>query len=508
VPPIECATDATGEAVFLEYYGMHRQPFGVTPDPSCLYLSPSHREALASLIYEIESKRGFSALVAEPGMGKTSLLFHLLETVKSSARTAFLFQLDCDSRGLLRNLLADLGIDASDEEIPQMQGTLNEVLLEESRSGRHFLLVIDEAQDLNETVLETIRLLSNFETPTAKLMHIVLAGQPQLADKLARPELAQLRQRIANIISLNPLSRQETVEYIEHRLRRAGYPRQPLFTTRAKATIAVASQGVPRNINNICFLSLSLGFAHQCRRIDENIVQEALADFVAENPVDHEPPEASRYEPMAALPRYVEVSEQPHTRFLLWTTIGILGLVTVPLFLILPTGSRLGASGSVAAQIGKRITSSFTSHQYDLPDLPLSQPAALQPPQPPALAQEKSPLAQKEKDAETNLEPEEDHLAPSDPRQIRSRPKHRVSAKTAPGPRIVHAQRPETLFQLAVEYYGRSNWIIIGHIRRNNPEIRDSFSVLREGQRIILPDLSPQYPWKTADTLPAKAGRP
>src|SRR5579863_4663843 len=191
MPTVEYETKTSGNGRLLEYFGLCDQPFGVTPDPRYLYFSPSHAEAFASLIYAIEAKRGFSALIAEPGMGKTSLMFHLLEKMQHSARTAFLFRPEPDQHGLLRSLLSDLGINTELQSASEMHEVLNDLLLSESRAGRHFVLVIDEAQDLDDSVLESVRLLSNFETPQAKLMHIVLAGQPALAKRLAKPELTQ-----------------------------------------------------------------------------------------------------------------------------------------------------------------------------------------------------------------------------------------------------------------------------------------------------------------------------
>jgi general secretion pathway protein A len=191
-----------GQTMFLDFYGLREQPFGVTPDPRFLYMTRSHREALASLVYSIETKRGFSALVAEPGMGKTSLLFYLLEKIKPSARTAFLFRPDRNTKELLESLLMDLGVEAASEDVPQMHDQLNSVLLEEMQSGRKFVWVLDEAQDLDNAVLESVRLLSNFETPASKLMHIVLAGQTALSDKLAGPDLVQLRQRVSTHVRL------------------------------------------------------------------------------------------------------------------------------------------------------------------------------------------------------------------------------------------------------------------------------------------------------------------
>ena len=169
--------------MFLEHYGLRDQPFGVTPDPRYLYFGATHREALASLYYGIETGCGFMTLIAPPGMGKTTLLLHLLDRVRNSAQTVFLFQTQCDSREFLRCLLTDLGIDAREQNLAHMHEALNSVLLSNARTGRRFVLVIDEAQNLGHSVLETVRLLSDFETTSAKLLQIVLSGQPQLADR-------------------------------------------------------------------------------------------------------------------------------------------------------------------------------------------------------------------------------------------------------------------------------------------------------------------------------------
>jgi general secretion pathway protein A len=265
--------------MFLEHYGLTEQPFGVTPDPRFLYLGAQYREALAALDYGTKNNRGFLALIAKPGMGKTSLLFQYLESLRENARTVFLFQTQGDSRDLMRYLLADLGVDGTGKDLPEMHSILNQVLMEEMRAGRRFVLVIDEAQNLDERVLESIRLLSNFETPWAKLMHIVMAGQPELADLLARASMAQLRQRISFYIRIKPFTAEETDAYISHRLRVAGYQGPPLFTVGAQRLIAEHSEGTPRVINNICFSAMSLGWVLKQSQIDEGVVQGILDDL-------------------------------------------------------------------------------------------------------------------------------------------------------------------------------------------------------------------------------------
>jgi len=265
--------------MFLQYYGMREHPFGVTPNPHYLYLSPTHREALASLVYNIEACRGFMALIAKPGMGKTTLLFELLERLGDSARTVFLFHTQCDSREFFHYLLCDMGIDSKGHDLAQMHDQLNQVLLAEARAGRRFVLIVDEAQNLADSVLETVRLLSDFETPRAKLMQIILAGQPKLSEKLALPSLAQLRQRISLLARLEPFSHEETRAYVDHRLKVAGYGGPALFTPEAMEIIAARAKGIPRDINNICFNALSLGFALQKKKIDSAIVHEVLDDL-------------------------------------------------------------------------------------------------------------------------------------------------------------------------------------------------------------------------------------
>jgi general secretion pathway protein A len=264
--------------MFLKYYGLREQPFGVTPDPRFLYLTPAHREALSSLFYGIDEGRGFMALIAKPGMGKTTLLVHLLERYRATAQTAYIFQTQCTSREFMRFLLAEIGSEvAHEQDLVMLHEEFNRRLLREAREGRRFIVIVDEAQNLETSVLETIRLLSDFETPRAKLLQIVLAGQPELADKLGRPALSQLRQRISVLSSLRPLPQVETERYMEHRLRVAGFAGGSPFTPQAKALIADVSEGIPRNINNICFAALSLGYSRQQRMIDADVIREVAS---------------------------------------------------------------------------------------------------------------------------------------------------------------------------------------------------------------------------------------
>jgi general secretion pathway protein A len=263
--------------MFLDFFHLQQQPFGVTPDAAFLYPSPTHRQALSSLLTGVEEGRGFLALIAEPGMGKTTLLYQILDEVRDSARTVFLFQTQCDTREFFQYLLKELGEDTQGMGLVAMHGKLNDVLFAEMNSGKRFVLVVDEAQNLGSNVLETVRLLSNFETTHTKLLQIILAGQPQLEDKLAQPRLTQLRQRIAVLSHLEPLTAEETASYIEHRLKVAGYSGESLFAPETLGLIAQRSHGIPRNINNICFEALSIAHAKELRVVPREIVEEVVA---------------------------------------------------------------------------------------------------------------------------------------------------------------------------------------------------------------------------------------
>jgi type II secretory pathway predicted ATPase ExeA len=264
--------------MFLRYFNLDEQPFGATPDPRYLWRTNSHREALASLYCGFYGNRGFTVLIAEPGMGKTTLLFEFLEHIRNRAKTVFLFNTLCEPNDVVSFILQDLGIKPSDT-VSERHQQLNAILTAEARAGRRLVLVIDEAQNLSNRALEAVRLLTNFETPRSKLMHVILAGQPELADKLARNELLQLYQRVSTICRLAPLTPSETAAYIAHRLNVAGYAGASLFSAGAIHRLTEASQGVPRIINTLSFNSLCLCRARKANRVDRGMVDEAIADL-------------------------------------------------------------------------------------------------------------------------------------------------------------------------------------------------------------------------------------
>jgi general secretion pathway protein A len=266
--------------VYELFYGFKEEPFGVTPDPRFFYRPDQHEEAAASIYYSMAVRRGFAALIAEPGLGKTSIILSLLERLRDIADVVFLVHPTLDGECVLRSVLLGLGVSSHSEPSIQRQ-QFTEYLLELDRRGRSCVVILDEAQNLSVQTLESVRMLSNFEVPERKLLQFVLVGQPALADLLLRPESEQIRQRVNVIARLRPLSPNEVDGYIRFRLSAAGAAHNP-FTPDAIRAIAAASGGVPRNINTLCFAALTLGFADANRTISAACVAEAVSDLVLE----------------------------------------------------------------------------------------------------------------------------------------------------------------------------------------------------------------------------------
>jgi type II secretory pathway predicted ATPase ExeA len=453
------------DKVVLDFYKLKEEPFGVTPDPHFLFPSATHREALASLVYGVEARRGFIALIAPPGMGKTTLLCELLEQLRESARTVFLFQTQCAPADLVRYLLHDLGAKTRQRNLAEMHQELNQMLLREMRAGRRFVLVIDEAQNLSEAVLETARLLSNFETASAKLMQIVFAGQPPLAEKLDRPSLYQLRQRISILCRLEPFAPPEVFTYVDYRLRIAGHEGDPLFTPSALQLIAEHSKGIPRNINNLCFNALSLGFATGRAKIGPEIVEEVVKDLNLGSFVSDSPPAPSRSPVVdttrAGLLHVVKAFFSGRSRLSRSVAVLLLCLLTL-----------LALQGAIALGVlwAKRVSLGVSSATQS------SQPRD-------------TGFARHEQLASTS----------------QSRVAEAVSAPDQEVQQILHVvQFNETLERISVIYCGAWNSLILGEIRKLNPSLVNPDRIL-VGQEILLPRTrSNDSP--TAVDMPASLG--
>jgi len=269
--------------MYLAFYGLAEKPFNSTPNPKFLYMTPGHREALAQLLYGTQERKGFIVLIGKVGTGKTTLLHALWQRLKDESAVSFVVNSTLPFDGILHYVLEDLGITDVGESRAHRLIALNNFLIKRQRDGQSTVLIIDEAQNLDVPTLEQIRLLSNFETPTSKLLQILLVGQPELKTKLDLPELRQLKQRVGLRCQIPPLSLEETRAYIRTRLRIAGARDLGLFADEAVERIAAYAGGIPRLINTVCDHCLLIGYADQKRRIDRQIVNDAI-DYLEEGP--------------------------------------------------------------------------------------------------------------------------------------------------------------------------------------------------------------------------------
>jgi general secretion pathway protein A len=265
--------------MYERFYHLRERPFALSPDPEYLYPSRVHREALDYLRYGLETHAGFVVITGEIGSGKTTLLQTLLRGLDSQTTVGRIVNTLLEPRELIETIMIDFGLESAGRSKPQMLRDLAQYLVDQRLAGRLVLLVIDEAQNLSLGALEELRMLSNLETEKSKLLQIVLVGQPDLRDKLATPELEQLRQRVTVSYHLQPLDPAETANYINHRLRRAALGAPLEFPTEATTLVHARSRGVPRIINVICDAALVFGYAEERRQIDLPLMRDVLAEL-------------------------------------------------------------------------------------------------------------------------------------------------------------------------------------------------------------------------------------
>lgn len=283
--------------MYQRFFGLRECPFKANPDPRYLFLTGQTQEALAGLTYGIQNRKGFILLTGEVGTGKTTLLHRLLDWLRGQRiATAFVFNSKFNEHQLLDYVMADFGIPCDSHDKSQMLMRLNHWLLERYRAGTPAVLIVDEAQNLSADVLEEIRLLTNLETSTEKLLQIVLSGQPELEDKLKSPSLRQLRQRITLRCRTSPLTLEETFGYVAERLHIAGANGEPIFSKEAIETVHVYSQGIPRVVNLLCEHALINAYVDHLRPVPAHAVEEAVREFQLDelSPVGEPLPAVSR----------------------------------------------------------------------------------------------------------------------------------------------------------------------------------------------------------------------
>ena len=265
--------------MYLEFYGLKHAPFDITPNPRFLFHSAKHREAFYHLLYGIRERKGFVQLTGEVGAGKTTLCRALLEQLDSRYSTALILNPVLNPDELMKAIAVEFGLEVRKHDRLETIALIGEFLLKQIEQNKETVLIIDEAQNLTEDLLEQVRLISNIETDDRKLLQIVLMGQPELRDRLNSPRLKQLRQRITVRYHLAPLTRFEVGQYIQHRLQISGAHGGPYFTQPAIWRVYNYSKGVPRLINAVCDKALLAGFVEKSDRINYQMVGRAIREL-------------------------------------------------------------------------------------------------------------------------------------------------------------------------------------------------------------------------------------
>lgn len=308
--------------MYKTHFGLKTNPFNLTADPGFLYLSNDHREALAGLVYVIFARKGFVVLASEAGMGKTTLLGAVLRQLQRETRSSLILNPHLTPNEFLETTLMDFGVTDIPASKALRLNLLEQMLLRTHNEGKIAVLLIDEAHKLSPEVLEEIRLLSNFEMADQKLLQIVLSGQKELAATLDRPELWQLKQRVAFRMSIEPLVGADVEQYIQHRWKTAGGSLPTAFGEDAIALIAASSKGIPRVINVICDNALTLGFADGARVITANHIGKACAELRLNGNVVRSPLSLETFpveSPGAAVPSIASAVTPAHSGSILRT---------------------------------------------------------------------------------------------------------------------------------------------------------------------------------------------
>lgn len=443
--------------MYKEFFNFSAEPFRVTPDPGFLYLTDQHKEALAAIIYGIAKRKGFVCITGEVGVGKTTILRSYLDSVDEPGLTfVYIFNPNVSFQTLLRHIFKEIRLDYGGDDIAGMVDALREWLIAHHGQRKTLVLLVDEAQNMPIGTLESLRMLSNLETATEKLVQIVLVGQPELEALLAERQLRQLESRIAVRTRLGPLSRQDSTNYIRHRLKCVALDDKPAFTDTAIAEIVRACGGIPRRINVVCDNSLLTAFGHKIRPVTPKVVREVVRDLSLKD-------------------------SSPKTRRRRWLSIGVpwrgigMGLGAV-------AAAALVATGGIALRDTLTAPAPMTSAPLPPPAktvrLETAPPQALPPP----------PRIEPQATPEPTAELASVTLPPLPPPVEVEAPGTTPAVAPAPRRTLRIAAPGDTLAGLTFQVYGRVDRPLLDVVKNHNPEIVniDRISV---GQVIEFPPL-------------------
>jgi general secretion pathway protein A len=445
--------------MYLEFYNLREFPFHITPNQEFLYLSPSHREALATITYGVETGKGFMALVGEVGLGKTTLLQAFLkDRAGGREKIIYFFSGHLSFIGLLRALARELDLEVTGEDPQELLDPICQALIKEYAQGKNVVLLIDEAQCMPEETLEGLRRISNLETPTEKLIQIVLVGQPELRKTLDRHDLRQLKQRIAVQATLSPLTREETLDYIQFRLKQAGGNAEAIFTRRAMKIIARQAKGLPRAINILCDNALITGYGYQKKPLPVKVVNEVIADLVG-----WKRPFYLRWVP-ASLSVFLVI-------------LGVLGFSIYyhPSF----SGAKISIKISSPDNSGPTPTVPLSANVRETERKGIIRASELKP------VEEREVLEPAALDPTTKKKAVASGGRDSEPTVAKDRPKLSRTSDGFPFTRTV--RQGENLYRMILEVYGASNPELWDLVRKRNPKIKVDLKIL-VGQKIIFPE--------------------
>jgi general secretion pathway protein A len=446
--------------MYNQFYNFSEKPFNLTPDPKFLYYTPSHREALASMIYGINDRRGFVVITGEVGTGKTTLIYTLLNNLSEKVKTAFVYHTTATFEQLLGHILIDLHIPVADENKMALLQKLNYHLIHKIAQDETLAIIIDEAQNLPAGVMEELRLLSNLETTKQKMIQILLVGQPELEEKLDSQELRQLKQRIGIRRTIKPLTLEESREYIAHRLNVAGSTIGQVLTSDAVDLICSHANGIPRIINVLCDNAFLIGYSLSKEKISGKIVNEVIRDLGAGPEETVAPLVTGDQFPPAA-----QSTSSRNIRFYLVAVILLIMLVFI----------ALSIRGYFKQ---KTVHENVPQLAETTPGMQKAAPAAVTPPPSPPVESVPQPPEPQKAPVQKEV-PQEPVPAKA---AIPSKPKIYKTAFLKDG---------KSLYSLAIKYYGKANPTVYDLILNANPGITDIRSI-PDHKKIILPVITPE----------------
>ena len=437
--------------MYLQFYGLHKEPFNLTPDPEFFFLGEENQQALASLIYGIEKRKGCVVITGQVGVGKTTMVRSYLEETRDSAlKVVYVFNSNLSFPALVKIIYQELGLTVESDDLSELVNGLHLALIEAYQQGINVALIIDEAQNMPVETLENLRMLSNLETVKDKLIQIILIGQPELAEILDRDELRAFKQRIFIRLAIGPFSFEESEAYIKHRLTKAGGSEKPIFTRKALHRIIEEAQGIPRILNILCDNALITGFGYRKKPVDIGVALEIIKDFRGREAVEFKKP--------ARTP--------------------LLGY-GLALFVLLLAGGLFFFRGNLPS-FGQKNDHPGQSVVAVIPASPaLPAPSSTGPPPP------VNPTVLKE--PKTSVLPEVSSLPGKDP--------EKGTEAKGPGGIVKQIEEGDTLTSLIEKRYSREEirqygWTrLISLIREKNPGLKDLDQIVA-GKTIVFPELN------------------